>query len=185
MRMKKRLIAVSIAAFAIWLLMPAKRAAVEMLVGTSTEKTAEPVEEAPSPPPRLPASAPAARAERKGAVPKRQEKPIRRIDIGKLMLEEGVTVNAKKKSDPFSKALVARDRENMDLDLGGKLPWPYPDSPLMPKSRELGFHVGLDYHMNENLDLAGVAGVSVPSGADAYSLKPNVEQIGVRARYRF
>ena len=98
-------------------------------------------------------------------------------------MEAGKAVKAPQSPDLFSNALVSKDKPNVNLDLGGKLPWPYPVSPWMPKNRDLGFHVGLDYRLNDNVDLAGIAGVTVPS--DAYSLKPNVEQIGVRARFRF
>lgn len=175
---------IAFAAIAAWLLMPEgtkKTGLPGPVAAVSARKTDAPAEKPEAPVPR---HAPAAKAERKNSVPEEKEKQIKRIDIGKLVLDDGVAIKAEKKPDPFSKALASRDKQNMNLDMGEALPWPLPDSPVMPKNRDLGFHVGLDYRMNENLDLTGVAGVSVPR-ADPYSLKPNDEQIGVRARYRF
>lgn len=170
---------VCIAAFAAWRFMPEK--AVEM--PRPDKKPASPVAK-PEPP--LAASEPVpepVKGRKKASVAKQGLVPS--LKIGKLVIEEDKAVKTTGKPDLFSRSLVSKDQSNVNLDLGGKLPWPYPASPGMQKSHDLGFHVGLDYRLNDNFDLAGIAGVSVPLGADAYSLKPNVEQIGVRVRFRF
>ena len=180
--MKRSLIfaaAVFIAAFAAWRFSPEKAIKKPVL----SRMPAAPVEKPAAP---LAASAPApeqAPARKKASVAKTVAKPP--LKIGKLVIEEDEAAKSPRKPDLFSSTLVSKDRPNVNLDLGGRLPWPLPDSPWMQKSRDLGFHVGLDYRLNENFELTGIAGVSVPAGTDAYSIKPNVEQIGVRARIRF
>ncbi len=182
--MKRSLIlaaAVFVAAFAAWRFSPEKRVAIEKRPVSGMP--AAPVEKPSAP---LAASEPApehAHARKKASVAKKGLKPT--LKIGKLVIEEDEATKAIKTPDLFSRSLVSKDKSNVNLDLGGKLPWPLPDSPWMQKSRDLGFHVGLDYRLNENFELTGIAGVSVPAGTDAYSIKPNVEQIGVRANFRF
>lgn len=81
---------------------------------------------------------------------------------------------------------LAKEPEDIDIDLGKNLPWPAPKSPLLlPGNRETGFHVGVNFRLDKRWDLAGVAGVGVPGGIQADQLKPNVEQVGILARYRF
>ncbi len=80
-------------------------------------------------------------------------------------------------------ALVSADHEGVRLDLGGDLPWPIPKSPLFQDNRDIGFHVGLNYRLDGRWDVTGLAGANLDAGN--YPLKPNMEQIGVRANYRF
>ena len=169
--------AVFFIAFAAWRLMPEK--AIKQI--PPAEMPAAPVP-APSSPVAA-SSAEPIHAGRKISVAKSRPKPA--LKIGKLLIEDDKPVKAMKNQNLFSSALTSRDKPNVNLDLGSKLPWPLPDSPWMPKNRDLGFHLGLDYQVNEHFNLTGIAGVSVPAEADSYTLKPNVEQIGVRARYRF
>ncbi len=106
------------------------------------------------------------------------------IRISELLPEEGKPESVVRSKSAISKVMT--DKKAVDLDMGGDLPWPVPDSPLLsPRNRDIGFHVGVNYHLDQKWDLTGLAGMGVVGNVDAYPLKPNVEQIGIRAKYSF
>ena len=106
------------------------------------------------------------------------------IRISELLPEEGKQGDVVRPKPVLSKAMA--DEKAVNLDMGGNLPWPVPDSPLLsPRNRDVGFHVGVNYHLDQKWDLTGLAGMGMVGNVDAYPLKPNVEQIGIRAKYRF
>ena len=106
------------------------------------------------------------------------------IRISELLPEEGKQGGIVRPTPVLAKAMAAE--KAVDLDMGGDLPWPVPDSPLLsPRNRDIGFHVGVNYHLDQKWDLTGLAGMGMVGNVDAYPLKPNVEQIGIRAKYRF
>ena len=104
------------------------------------------------------------------------------LHIGSLLSED---IQAKPVNPPrpmFSNLKPARS--DLGVDVGGDLPWPVPKSPLfMPGSREIGFHLGVNYRLDSKWDLTGLAGAAANQEIDP--MKPNDKQIGVRARYSF
>ena len=72
------------------------------------------------------------------------------------------------------------------LDVGKGLPLPMPESVLItPADKPDGFHVGVDYHVDQKWDLTGLAGVTTNGGTVISPAKPTFNQVGVRASYRF
>lgn len=104
------------------------------------------------------------------------------LHIGSLLSED---IQEKPTNPPrplFSNLKPAKS--DVGVDLGGDLPWPVPKNPLLfPGNREIGFHVGVRYKLDSRWDLTGLAGAAANQQIDP--LKPNDEQIGIKARYRF
>lgn len=114
----------------------------------------------------------------------RADKILLPVRIGDLLPEEGKQESVVRPKSAISKVMT--DKRAVDLDMGGDLPWPVPDSPMFsPRNRDIGFHVGVNYHLDQKWDLTGLAGMGMVGNVDAYPMKPNVEQIGIRAKYRF
>ncbi len=126
------------------------------------------------------AKAPAAKRKKRRKV----GKILLPIRISELLPEEGKQGGVVRPKPVFSKAMA--DEKAVDLDMGGDLPWPVPDSFLLsPRNRDIGVHVGVNYHLDKQWDLTGLAGMGMVGNIGAYPLKPNVEQIGIRAKYWF
>lgn len=73
------------------------------------------------------------------------------------------------------------------LDIGNGLPLPALNTTLVaPQDRPAGFHVGVNYHPDQNWELTGQAGVTTNEGLITNSvMKPSLNQFGIQAGYRF
>ena len=116
---------------------------------------------------------------------------IKMIPVDKLLKESassdavkpGIAHNAVEKTEKKAGGDAADD---VGLDIGKGLPLPVPESVLItPIDKPDGFHVGVDYHVDQKWDLTGLAGVTTTGGAVTSPMKPSVNQVGVRASYRF
>lgn len=116
---------------------------------------------------------------------------IMMIPIDKLLKEStssdavkpGIAHNTVEKTEKKTGGEAA---DGVGLDIGKGLPLPIPESVLItPIDKPDGFHVGVDYHVDQKWDLTGLAGVTTAGGAVTSPMKPSVNQVGVRASYRF
>ncbi len=106
------------------------------------------------------------------------------LHIGNLLSEDIKAAPIDPPKPVFSNLAAAKS--DVGLDIGGDLPWPVPKSPMvLPGNREIGFHVGVNYRLGNQWDLTGLAGAGTTGIMETDPLKPNVEQIGIQARYRF
>lgn len=131
------------------------------------------------------------------AVRKKTEKPpiqqsqkpiaIKMVPVDKLLqassvgnpARSGVAHNAPEKA-------TQEEKDAVGLDIGKGLPLPMPESVLIaPIDKPDGFHVGVDYHLDQKWDLTGLAGVTTNGGTVISPAKPTFNQVGVRASYRF
>ena len=107
--------------------------------------------------------------------------------LTKLINSDPVEMNLQQST--LAKSEMAGSTEAADgfgLDIGNGLPLPTPDSVLIaPQDRPAGFHVGVDYSLDQKWGLTGLAGVMTTGGIVANPVKPSVNQVGVRASYRF
>lgn len=114
---------------------------------------------------------------------------IQMIDMKKLLKEAASSdpLKAHRQSKVFEK--TATDTETADgigLDIGKGLPLPVPNSVLIaPNDKPEGFHVGVDYRLDQKWDVTGMAGVTTTGGIVTSPVKPSFNQVGVRANYRF
>jgi hypothetical protein len=88
------------------------------------------------------------------------------------------------------KTRKAGERKAVDgfgLDIGNGLPLPALNTTLIaPQDRPAGFHVGVNYHLDQNWELTGQAGVTTNEGPMTNSvMKPSLNQLGIQAGYRF
>ena len=84
------------------------------------------------------------------------------------------------------KTVSSEDANGLGLDIGNGLPLPTPDSILIaPQNKPAGFHVGVDYRLDQEWVLTGLAGVMTTGGIVTTPVKPSVNQVGFRASYRF
>lgn len=98
-------------------------------------------------------------------------------------VKSGIAHNAVEKAEKKTGGEAA---DGVGLDIGKGLPLPIPESVLItPIDKPDGFHVGVDYHVDQKWDLTGLAGVTTAGGAVISPVKPSVNQVGVRASYRF
>lgn len=88
-----------------------------------------------------------------------------------------------------AKASGAEAVDRFGLDVGNGLPLPTMNNALVtPQDRPAGFHVGVNYHLDQNWELTGLAGVTTNEGIianPANPVKPSVNQLGIQAGYRF
>lgn len=119
---------------------------------------------------------------------------IRMIQTGSLLTEpvnnDPVKINlqqsAPAKTEKTEKTEDTEAADGFGLDIGNGLPLPTPDSILIaPQDRPTGFHVGVDYRLDQKWALTGMAGVMTTGGIVTTPVKPSVNQVGVRASYRF
>ena len=114
---------------------------------------------------------------------------IQVIDMKKLLKEAASSdpVKAHRQSNVFEKtAADTKTADGIGLDIGKGLPLPVPDSVLIaPNDKPEGFHVGVDYRLDQKWDVTGMAGVTTTGGIVASPVKPSFNQVGVRANYRF
>ena len=112
---------------------------------------------------------------------------IRMIQTGSLLTEpvnnDPVKINLQQSAPAKTEKTEA---DGFGLDIGNGLPLPTPDSILIaPQDRPTGFHVGVDYRLDQKWALTGMAGVMTTGGIVTTPVKPSVNQVGVRASYRF
>ncbi len=120
-----------------------------------------------------------------------QASVIRMIQTGSLLIKpissDPVKINFQQSNLAESEKTGSIEAaDGLGLDIGNGLPLPMPDSILIaPQDRPAGFHVGLDYHLDQKWALTGLAGVKTTGGIVTSPAKPSVNQVGVRASYRF
>ena len=129
---------------------------------------------------------------RKALAPAAQtDMTIKMIPIDKLLKESASSDavkpgNAHNAVEKTEKKTGGEAADDVGLDIGKGLPLPIPESVLItPIDKPDGFHVGVDYHVDQKWDLTGLAGVTTTGGAVTSPVKPSVNQVGVRASYRF
>ncbi len=117
---------------------------------------------------------------------------IRMIQTGSLLTEpvnsDPVKINLQQSAPAKTEEKTGSpaDADGFGLDIGNGLPLPTPDSILIaPQDRPAGFHVGVDYRLDQKWALTGMAGVMTTGGIVTSPVKPSVNQVGVRASYRF
>ncbi len=116
---------------------------------------------------------------------------IQMMDMKKLLKEAASSdpVKAHRQTSVFAKTKTTADSETADglgLDVGKGLLLPVPDSVMIaPNDKPEGFHVGVDYRLDQKWDVTGVAGVATFGGIVTSPVKPSFNQVGVRANYRF
>ncbi len=111
---------------------------------------------------------------------------IKMIPIDRLLKESAGSSDAVKPGIALGKMEKAAAADEVGFDIGKGLPLPVPESVLIsPVDKPDGFHVGVDYHVDPKWDLTGLAGVTTTGGVVASPAKPSVNQVGVRASYRF
>ena len=116
---------------------------------------------------------------------------IRMVPMEKLLKESASSDQAKaqRQASVFAKTKRTADSETADglgLDIGKGLLLPVPDSVMIaPNDKPEGFHVGVDYRLDQKWDVTGVAGVATFGGIVTSPVKPSFNQVGVRANYRF
>jgi len=131
------------------------------------------------------------------AVRKKTEKPpiqqsqksiaIKMVPVDKLLQASSTGNPARPGIAPNAPEMATQEEKDaVGLDIGKGLPVPMPESVLIaPVDRPDGFHVGVDYHVDQKWDLTGLAGVTTNGGAVISPAKPTFNQVGVRASYRF
>lgn len=112
-------------------------------------------------------------------------KIIRTIRIEDLVAGDMKRDPLKPPKNVLAKVGSVKQDAGLDFDFGGKLPWPTPNSGLPTSDKDIGFHVGVNYHLDRNWDVTGLAGVKMVGGTETYQAKPVIDQIGIQARYRF
>ena len=120
------------------------------------------------------------------AVPAPQS-DIRMVPVEKLLKETAVRERIKPVI-AFGKPAKKREDDDVGVDIGRGLPLPMPDSALItPIDKPNGYHVGVDYHVDQKWDLTGLAGVTTTTGPVGLmtTTKPYINQIGFKASYRF
>ncbi len=122
---------------------------------------------------------------------------IRQIQTADLLTKpvasEPVKINSQQSALPkVGKASGAEAVDGFGLDVGNGLPLPTINNALVaPQDRPAGFHVGVNYHLDQNWELTGLAGVTTTEGIVANPanltnpVKPSVNQVGIQAGYRF
>ncbi len=131
------------------------------------------------------------------AVRKKSEKPpmpqsqrdiaIKMVPVDKLLQVSSAGNPAKSGvAHDASEKAAQEEQDAVGLDIGKGLPLPMPESVLIaPADKPDGFHVGVDYHVDQKWDLTGLAGVTTNGGTAISPVKPTFNQVGVRASYRF
>jgi len=126
-----------------------------------------------------------------------QQRSLGRVPVVR-MIETGILLTKPVNSDPVKvnlqqNILVKTEKvwnpeatDGFGLDIGDGLPLPTPNSILIaPQDKPAGFHVDVDYRLDQKWKLTGMAGVMTTGGIVANPVKPSVNQVGVRASYRF
>ncbi len=120
------------------------------------------------------------------AVPAPQS-DIKMVPVEKLLEETAVREKARP-AIAFGKPAKKREDDEVGVDIGKGLPLPMPDSALItPVDKPDGYHVGVDYRVDQKWDLTGLAGVTTTTGPVGLmtTTKPYINQIGFKASYRF
>ncbi|MDA8328534.1 MAG: hypothetical protein M0Z83_06140 [Betaproteobacteria bacterium] len=118
---------------------------------------------------------------------------IRRMQTGNLLTQpvnrgEPVKINLQRSVlAKTEKAGGTGSVNGFGLDVGNGLPLPATNNTLIaPQDRPTGFHVGVDYYLDQNWELTGLAGVTTNEGIVTNSVtKPSLNQVGIQAGYRF
>lgn len=119
----------------------------------------------------------------------RTDVAIKMVPIDRLLKESSTRSSARPEAarDGAHKPDKVTE-DDVGLDIGRGLPLPTPESILFtPIDKPDGFHVGVEYHVDQKWDLTGLAGVTTNGNALGVTSpgKPSVNQVGLKANYRF
>ena len=86
----------------------------------------------------------------------------------------------------FDALVQAGQTQALHWAAGGDLPLPGIDDPALgPKYKDSGFHFGLNYRLNPQWNVSGLAGVKTSGGPVASPDKPTMDQLGIQAQFKF